>query len=125
MAGRSSRTSCSCRQNYENEPFKAPLHTFVANPGDEPAAGSVTRVLASDLDTLSTFLAKNFNYKTGAYENLPRKRPASGSWLRTDYNLNNSNKISFRYSQLDSSSDENLSSSTSAGLGRSTFSTAS
>jgi Carboxypeptidase regulatory-like domain len=110
--------------NYENELFKAPLHTFVANSGNQPAAGSVTRVLASDLDTLSAYLAKNFNYTTGGYQNLPAETPGKRYLVRTDYNLNNSNKVSFRYSQLDSSSGKNLSSSTSAGLGRGTFSTA-
>jgi hypothetical protein len=110
--------------NYENELFKAPLHTFVANSGNQPATGSVTRVLASDLDTLSAYLAKNFNYTTGGYQNLPAETPGKRYLVRTDYNLNNSNKVSFRYSQLDSSSGKNLSSSTSAGLGRGTFSTA-
>jgi len=110
--------------NYENELFKAPLHTFVANSGGQAATGSVTRVLASDLDTLSAFLDKNFSYKTGGYQNLPAETPGKRYLLRSDFNLNNSNKISFRYSQLDSSSGKNLSSSTSAGLGRGTFSTA-
>ena len=110
--------------NYENELFKAPLHTFVANSGNQPAAGSVTRVLASDLDILSAYLAKNFNYTTGGYQNLPAETPGKRYLVRTDYNLNNSNKVSFRYSQLDSSSGKNLSGSTSAGLGRGTFSTA-
>ena len=36
--------------NYENEEDKRPLHTFRANHGGEPVGGSVTRVLASDLD---------------------------------------------------------------------------
>ncbi|HEU5255582.1 MAG TPA: TonB-dependent receptor [Vicinamibacterales bacterium] len=110
--------------NYENELFKAPLHTFVANSGGQAATGSVTRVLASDLDALSAFLDKNFSYKTGGYQNLPAETPGKRYLLRSDFNLNNSNKISFRYSQLDSSSGKNLSSSTSAGLGRGTFSTA-
>ena len=38
--------------------------------------------------------------------------------VRTDLNLNNSNKFSFNYMQLDSSSDNQLSGSTSAGIGR-------
>jgi len=110
--------------NYENELFKAPLHTFVANSGGQAATGSVTRVLASDLDALSAYLDKNFSYKTGGYQNLPAETPGKRYLLRSDVNLNNSNRVSFRYSQLDSSSGKNLSSSTSAGLGRGTFSTA-
>ena len=104
--------------NYENEEDKRPLHTWRANSGGEPVAGSVTRVLASDLNNLSTFLAQNFQYETGAYENLSDLTPAKRYLLRSDFNLNNANKVSFRYNQLDSSSANNLSTSSSAGIGR-------
>jgi len=104
--------------NYENEEKAAPLHTFTANAGGQPVGGSVSRVLASDLDTLSAFLKQNFSYSTGGYQNLPAETPAKRYLVRGDYNLDNSNKISFRYSQLDSSDGKILSGSTSAGLGR-------
>ena len=104
--------------NYENEEDKRPLHTFRANNGGEAATGSVTRVLASDLNTLSSFLSQNFQYETGPYENLQDQTPAKRYLLRSDLNLNNANKISFRYNQLDSSSANNLSTSSSAGIGR-------
>jgi len=109
--------------NYENEKDTRPLSTFRARRGDEPVGGSVTRVLASDLDALSTFLSQSFNYQTGGYDLIDNETPAKRYLLRTDFNLNNNNKVSFRYNQLDSSSDSNLSSSGSAGFGRSTFST--
>jgi len=99
------------------------VHTFRANAGGEPVGGSVTRVLASDLQTLSAFLAQRFQYETGPFESISDLTPAKRYLLRTDYNLNNSHKISFRYNQLDSSSVSNLSGSSSAGLGRATFTT--
>jgi hypothetical protein len=104
--------------NYEDEKREAPLHTFTANTGGQPVGGNVSRVLASDLNTLSAYLKQNFSYDTGGYENLPAETPAKRYLLRTDLNLNNSNKISFRYSQLDSSDGKLVSGSTSAGLGR-------
>ena len=104
--------------NYENEASTAPLHTFRANVGGEAVGGSVTRVLASDLDTLSSFLSKNFGYDAGGYNSLSQDTPAKRYLLRSDYNLDNSNKINFRYSQLASSQFKLLSGSTSAGLGR-------
>ena len=104
--------------NYEDEKRSAPLHTFTANTGGQPVSGNVSRVLASDLDTLSAYLKQNFSYDTGGYENLPAETPAKRYLLRTDYNLNNSNKVSFRYSQLDSSDGKLISGSSSAGLGR-------
>jgi outer membrane receptor protein involved in Fe transport len=104
--------------NYENEKRSAPLHTFTANTGGQAVSGNVSRVLASDLNTLSAYLKQNFDYVTGPYENLPAETPAKRYLLRTDFNLNNSNKIAFRYSQLDSSDGKLISGSTSAGLGR-------
>ena len=109
--------------NYENEEDKRPLSTFRANKGGEPVGGSVTRVLESDLNELSAFLSQNFKYDTGPYNDLPDQTPAKRYLVRTDYNMTNSTKISFRYNQLDSSSDSYLSSSSSAGIGRSPFTT--
>jgi hypothetical protein len=105
--------------NYENEEDKRPLHTFRANQGGEPVGGNVSRVLASDLTTLSSYLKTNFGYDTGGFDNLPSTTPAKRYLLRTDVNLSNSNKVSFRYNQLDSSASKIASGSASAGLGRS------
>ncbi len=109
--------------NYENEEDNRPIHTFRANAGGEPVGGSVTRVLASDLNAISAFLRSNFQYETGAFENLADLTPAKRYLLRSDYNLSQNNKISFRYNQLSSSSGNNVSGSSSAGLGRPTFTT--
>ncbi len=108
--------------NYENEEDLRPLHTFRANNGGEAATGSVTRVLASDLQQLSAFLKSAFDYDTGPFGPADDATPAKRYLLRGDYNANNNNKISFRYNQLDSSTASNLSGSSSAGIGRATFS---
>jgi hypothetical protein len=104
--------------NYENEEDSRPLHTFRANNGGEPIGGSITRVLASDLNALSAYLSQNFQYNTGGYQNLDDLTPAKRYLIRSDFNLTNANKISFRYNQLDSASASNLSTSSSAGIGR-------
>ena len=109
--------------NYENEEDKRPLHTFRANAGGEPVAGTVTRVLSSDLAGLSTFLKDRFDFDPGSFDAFDDVTPAKRYLIRTDYNLNNSNKISFRYNQLDSSSASTMSGSSSAGLGRAIFTT--
>lgn len=108
---------------YEDEEDTRPLNTFRANRGGEPVGGNVSRVLASDLERLSAFLKQNFNYDTGVYEGVDRRTPNTRFLLRNDLNINNSNKVSFRYNQLDSSTDANLSGSSSAGIGRPTFTT--
>lgn len=109
--------------SFERQADIRPLTNFRANQGGETVAGGVTRVLASDLNQLSAFLKNNFNYDTGGYDSLDDRTPAKPFLVKTDYNLGNRNKISFRYSQLSSNTDVNLSSSSSAGLGRGTNST--
>jgi len=104
--------------NYEDENDTRPITQFRANRGGEPVAGGITRVLASDLDALSAFLRANFNYETGPYDNVDKLTPAKRFLLRSDYNINNASKVSFRYNHLDSFSDQLVSTSSSAGLGR-------
>src|SRR4029079_17959533 len=87
-------------------------------------AGTVTRVLESDLTALSSFLRSNFRFNPGTFADLTDPTPAKRYLLRSDFNLTSNNKISFRYNQLDSSSDNYTSGSSSAGIGRSPFTTA-
>jgi hypothetical protein len=110
--------------NYEDERDVRPLSTFRANQGGEPVLGNVTRVLNSDMSALSSFLQSRFNYEAGPYENLDDETPAKRFLLRSDFNINNSNKLNVRYNYLDSFTDTNLSSSTSALRGRSNGTTA-
>ncbi len=109
-------------QSFEDQQDKRPLNTFLANPGGAPATGNMTRVLASDLDTLSAFLKSKYNYETGPYQGISKNTPGRPFLLKGDYNINSSNKVSFRYNRLRSSTDSNLSSSSSLGNGRQTFS---
>ena len=109
--------------NYEDQKETRPLTTFRANRGGEPVGGQVTRVLASDMTALSEFLQSRFKYDTGPFEDIPKETPDKRFLIRSDYNINNSNKVQFRYNYLDSFTDVNLSSSTSALRGRSGGST--
>ena len=104
--------------SYENEETSSPATTFRANNGGETATGNVTRVLKSDLDNLSNFLRTNFGYETGPYADYSFLTPGKKYLGRVDYNINTQNKINFRYLQLDSSTDNPLSSSSSLGNGR-------
>jgi hypothetical protein len=103
--------------NYENASLNEPGTTFRANRGGEAIEGSVTRVLASDLDQLSTFLQQNFGYETGPYQDYDHETPATRFLAKLDYNLDDRNKLSLRYSHLDSFTDVLLSNSSSLGLG--------
>jgi Carboxypeptidase regulatory-like domain len=100
-----------------NESFTQPATTFVANSGGQPVGGNTTRVLASDLDALSSYLSQSFNYDTGGYQGYSFETPAKRYLGKLDYNLNDRNKITVRYLQLDSSTPVLESNSSSLGNG--------
>jgi len=103
--------------SFENDGQTQPGTTFLANTGGQAVTGSVTRVLASDLDSLSSYLKNNFNYVTGPYQGYDFKVPSTRFLARLDYNLNDHNKLSLRYNLLNSSSDILVSNSNSLGFG--------
>jgi hypothetical protein len=104
--------------NFENEKDARPLYNARANSGGEAVGGNVTRVLASDASNLSAFLKSSFGYDTGSFDPATDNTPQKRGIIRGDYNLNANNKVFFNYVQLNSSSDNQLSGSTSAGIGR-------
>src|SRR5207245_822532 len=105
--------------SFENDGQTAPGTTFRANTGapTDTVKGNVTRVLASDLDSLSRYLKNNFSYVTGLYQGYDFHVPSTRFLARLDYNLNDRNKLSLRYNLLNSSSDILVSNSSSLGLG--------
>ena len=90
--------------SYERQEDTRPLTTFSSNPGGAAVAGNTTRVLASDLSGLSSFLQSKFSYDTGPFDNIQKITPAKPWLLKGDYNINNANKVTVKYNQLDSSS---------------------
>jgi hypothetical protein len=104
--------------NYEGDELTNPGTTFIARTStSQTPAGSVTRVLASDLDQLSNFLSTNFGYTTGPYQRYDHETPAKRFIAKLDYNLNDRNKLSLRYNHLDSDTDVLMSNSSSLGFG--------
>ena len=103
--------------NYEDEALTEPGTTFRANTGAQTAGGSITRVKAADLDALSAFMQAKFNYMTGPYQDYDHRTPALRKLAKFDYNVNDRNKLTFRYNQLDSKTDVLVSNSTSLGFG--------
>jgi hypothetical protein len=103
--------------SYENDAQTAPGTTFRANQGGETVGGSITRVNASTLDSLSTYLLNNFNYTTGPYQGYDFETPSTRFMGRLDYNHNERNKFTLRYTLLNSNSDILISNSSSLGRG--------
>src|SRR5216117_1641990 len=104
--------------SFEDDRQTAPGTTFRATTGAPSDTGAnVTRVLASDLDALSTYLRTNFGYETGPYQGYDFRTPSTRFLARLDYNLNDRNKISVRYNLLNSETPVLISNSSSLGLG--------
>jgi outer membrane receptor protein involved in Fe transport len=102
----------------EDDELTQPGTTFVANTGGQTVGGNITRVRSSDLDSLSAFLASSFNYETGPYQEYDFATPARRYLGKVDFNLNDRNKFTFRYTHLDSDTDVLVSTSSSLGFGR-------
>jgi Carboxypeptidase regulatory-like domain len=105
-------------QSFEKQDDNRPLTTFQSNPGGVASGGNITRVLASDLNALSSYLATNFKYDTGPFDNLQSVTPAKPWIIKANYNLSNAHKVNFRYNRLTSSTDKNQSTSSSLGAAR-------
>jgi len=103
--------------DFSQEKLTSPGTTFLANTGGQAVGGNITRVLASDLDQLSTFLKERFNYETGPYQGYFHETPATRFIAKLDYNINERNKMSIRYNHLESFADILLSNSASLGWG--------
>jgi outer membrane receptor protein involved in Fe transport len=104
--------------NFERELLEEPGTTFRANAGGEPVGGNITRVQASHMNELSSFLSRApFNYDTGPFQEYPHGTPGTRFLAKVDYNLTDRQKVSFRYNHLDSNTDVLASNSSSLGFG--------
>ena len=103
--------------NFETDGNNRPGTNFVANTGGQAISGNTTRVLASDITALSSFLSQNFQYETGPVNGYNFETPSTRILGKIDFNLNDNNKFSFRYTQLDSKTDVIMSGSSSLGFG--------
>jgi hypothetical protein len=103
--------------SFETQAEVSPGTTFLLNPGGASVGGNMTRVLESDVNQLSSFLRENFGYETGPYIGYDNETPSTRFLAKLDYNLNDRNKLSLRYTHLDSQTDVLMSNSSSLGFG--------
>lgn len=72
---------------------------FLANRGTGDANES--RVLASDLEMVSSLLSEKFGYETGAYENYVHRTNNQKGILKFDWNISDKHKLTATYNFLD------------------------
>lgn len=92
-----------------------PATTFVADGSSLP--GTVTRVKKSDLDELRRWLKNNYGYETGPYEGYNNETTSDKFLVRLDWNVNERNRLTLRYTHHNSLADQPISNSSSLGAG--------
>ncbi|MFN4079930.1 MAG: carboxypeptidase regulatory-like domain-containing protein [Saprospiraceae bacterium] len=101
--------------NYEQVRKTEPATSWVANGSTNP--GQVTRVEKADLEELSDILRRNFGYETGPYEAFDNATNSDKFMARLDYNINDRNRLTLRYTHHNSVADVLISNSQSLGSG--------
>jgi hypothetical protein len=105
--------------NYEDIVRTEPGTTWISD-GSPLTGTQVSRVKYSDMQTLSNFMKDKFGYITGPWEGYSNTNSSKKFLIRTDWNINDKNKLTLRYVHHNSSAEINISNSQSAGNGNRT-----
>ena len=102
--------------NFETIEKTSPATTWTST-GSPNAGAQVSLPTYTQMQDLSKLMFDKFGYETGPFENFNSVSESTKFLARLDWNINDNHKVSLRYVQHDSSSDELISNSQSAGLG--------
>lgn len=81
---------------YEKQPKKV-INWQASENGVADTDRSISRTSKSDMQTVKDFLLSNYDYDPGSYENYPADEDNLKLLARLDWNINDANKLSFRY----------------------------
>lgn len=105
--------------NYEQIERTEPGTTWISD-GSPLTGTQISRVKYNDMQTLSNFMKDKFGYVTGPWEGYSNTNASKKFLIRTDWNINDKNKLTARYVHHNSSAEINISNSQSAGAGNRT-----
>jgi hypothetical protein len=91
--------------NFEIDNRSDAGSNVIANNGDNIAGVNESRVLASDLNFVSSELRK-LGYKTGDYQGFTHYSKSNKGIVKLDWNINDSHKFAFIYNFLNASKDK-------------------
>ncbi len=91
--------------NFEIDQRSDLGQNFIANNGDGVTGINESRVLASDLNAVSTAL-KGLGYNPGAFEGFIHNSNSKKGIIRLDWNINDNNKVNIIYNFLNASKDK-------------------
>ena len=96
--------------NYENTKSTSPGIAYSPTGGSGTGTIAVTPV--GDLQKVQNYLATNYGYNTGGYDNFPAFAPTAINFLaKIDWNINEKNKLTVKYSNLSATSDVQINNS--------------
>ena len=86
---------------YQGNVSAGPTGTARMSASDEwsPSTGTVHRPLKSDMDNMLSFLQNTYNYNPGRYQGYSLDTPSYKFLARIDWNINDNNKLNFRFSK--------------------------
>lgn len=105
--------------NYEGIERTEPGTTWISD-GSPLTGTQISRVKYNDMKTLSDFMRTKFGYETGPWEGYSNTNTSNKFLIRTDWNINDKNKLTARYVFHNSEAQINVSNSQSAGAGNRT-----
>ena len=91
--------------NGEIERREDPGTNFVADNGDGQIEFGESRVSADVMNQIRTRMKDVYGYETGEYEGFIHDTENEKILLKMDWNINESNNLSFRYNRLDARRD--------------------
>ncbi len=99
---------------YQANVSAGPSGTARTSASEEwsPSTGTVHRPLVSDMDNMLNFLSTNYNYNPGRYQGYSLDTPSYKVLARIDWNINENNKVNFRFSKSHDKDSNSPSSST-------------
>ncbi len=105
--------------NYEGIERTEPGTNWISD-GSPLTGTQISRVKYNDMKTLSDFMRTKFGYETGPWEGYSNTNTSNKFLIRTDWNINDKNKLTARYVFHNSEAQINISNSQSAGAGNRT-----
>jgi hypothetical protein len=90
--------------NYEHTKSTSPGNSN--SPTGGSGIGTVAATPVADLQSVSQYLASNYGYQTGVYDNFPAFNQTNTNVLaKVDWNINDKNKLTLKYSSLAATTD--------------------
>lgn len=100
---------------YQPEVSAGPSGTARVSESDSwnVSTGTVHRPTVDGMNTIASFLANNYGYNPGRYQGYSLETPSYKLLARLDWNINDKNRLNFRFSRSHSKDSNSPSSSTS------------